>query len=100
MIAAKLGRDENVAELLSITITEEGMSDEENDENDDDDAGLDKEKEKAKREVKRVNVNFKHRKTAKAALHYAAKNGHEVNISQWHTGWIIEFNALGWLWNR
>ena len=81
MIAAKLGRDENVAELLSITITEEGMSDEENDE-DDDDADQEKEKETVKREVKRVNVNFKHRKTAKAALHYAAKNGHEVNISQ------------------
>ena len=82
MIAAKLGRDENVAELLSITITEEGMSDEESDANDDDDACLDKGEEKAKREVKRVNVNFKHRKTAKAALHYAAKNGHEVNILQ------------------
>ena len=48
MIAAKLGRDGNAAELLSI--------------------------------AKRVDVDFQQLTTWEAAIHYAAKSGHEVNI--------------------
>ena len=48
MVAAKLGRDGNVAELLSTT--------------------------------KRVDVDFRQLGTREAAVHYAAKSGHEVNI--------------------
>ena len=67
MIAAKLGRDENIVELASVTLSM------------DEDEEMEGEKKPAvSTEIKRVNVNAKHRQTTMAPLHYAAKSGHEV----------------------
>ena len=73
MIAAKLGRNENVVELASVTVSENDSASEE-----EDDEMEGEKKPSASVEIKRVNINAKHRKTTKAPLHYAAKNGHEV----------------------
>ena len=75
MIAAKLGRDENIITLMSVTVSEDDGASDENDEDDEMDGEL---KLGKAGEAKRVNINAKHRKTAKTPLHYAAKNGHEV----------------------
>ena len=73
MIAAKLGRDENVLALVTATVSED-----EDDSDAPDDADDEMEGTAKREEQKRVNINAKHRKTTKAPLHYAAKNGHEV----------------------
>ena len=73
MIAAKLGRDENIVELATVTVAVDDI-----DAEDADDEMEDEERPAKPEAIKRVNVNAKHRKTSKAPLHYAAKNGHEV----------------------
>ena len=73
MIAAKLGRDENVLALVTATISEDEDNSDDSDDADDEIEGTAK-----REEQKRVNINAKHRTTTKAPLHYAAKNGHEV----------------------
>ena len=75
MIAAKLGRDDNIGVLMSVTISEDEAESDKNDEDDEMEGEL---KLGTDGGAKRVNINAKHRKTAKTPLHYAAKNGHEV----------------------
>ena len=70
MIAARLGRDENIKELMSVTIEEDEQMTE--------DAETEDMNDEPRKEVKRVNINAKNKKT-KAAIHYAAKHGHEVS---------------------
>lgn len=74
MIAAKLGRDEVIDELMSLVIDDsDDIKAPEVDDDDQSDDALEK-----PAAIKSVNVNAKHRKTTKAPIHYAAKNGHEV----------------------
>ena len=76
MIAAKLGRDENIEELMSVTVEE---ADNDMDLEDADDV-IEGSKERKPGQVKRVMIDGKHKKTTKAPIHYAAKNGHEVGF--------------------
>ena len=76
MIAAKLGRDENIEELMSVTVEE---ADNDMDLEDADDV-IEGSKERKPGQVKRVMIDGKHKKTTKAPIHYAAKNGHEVGL--------------------
>ena len=80
MIAAKLGRCANVEELLKVKIEMEFKDlddvgdDVVNEEMDDNEDPLPSSKSMAPC----ININAKGKRTTKAPIHYAAKNGHEV----------------------
>eukprot|EP00795_Rhopilema_esculentum_P008747 gene8747-14770_t len=82
MIAAKLGRCANVEELLKVKIEIE-FKDQDDAEDDEVDKEMDDNEDplpSSKGMATCININAKGKRTTKAPIHYAAKNGHESTV--------------------